>query len=343
MIDKVATNYTLLSGYENIDREKWEVFVESHPKGTIFQTPDYYELHAATKGYRPQVIAAFDEQNEMAGILVAIAGSVYPGILSYLTSRAIVCGGPLVENDNADIASLILETYMTVMRHRVIYSQFRNLHDTTVVRSVFDKIKAAYEEHLNILIDLRKTEEELWKDVKSRKRNNIRQAQRKGLSIRELVSLDEVSESYSVLEEVYHRAKLPLADKSLFMNAFEILGKKGYLKFYGTFLGETLVGTMYIFTYNSRFYDWYAGSFKQYYSYNPNDILPWKIFLSGKNAGFEIFDFGGAGKPGVPYGVRDYKIQFGGEMVNFGRYEVAHNRLVLACMQLAFKVWRRLH
>jgi CelD/BcsL family acetyltransferase involved in cellulose biosynthesis len=338
-----STKYTLLTDYEQIDHHKWGQFVASHPKGTIFQTPEYYALHAMTKGYRPQVIAAFDTQHTMVGVLVAIAGSVYKGIAAYLTSRAIVCGGPLAQDDDTEILTLLLETYASHMHKQVIYSQFRNLHDTTPFRIAFGSVNAHYEEHLNILIDLQKTEEELWKDVKTRKRNNIRQAQRKDVTVKELTTLQEVEASYSILEEVYHRAKLPLADKLLFKNAFEVLGKKRFLKFYGTFLHETLVGTMYVFAYNNRIYDWYAGSYKKYYSFNPNDILPWEIFLSEKNNGFSTFDFGGAGKPGVPYGVRNYKIQFGGELVNFGRYEIAHNRLIFVLMQGAFKIWQRLH
>jgi len=58
--------------------------------------------------------------------------------------------------------------------------------------------------------------------------------------------------------------------------------------------------------------------------YRPNDVLPWHIFLWGKQNGFKVFDFGGAGKPNIPYGVRDYKLKFGGKLVNFGRFELIH-------------------
>ena len=34
--------------------------------------------------------------------------------------------------------------------------------------------------------------------------------------------------------------------------------------------------------------------------------------------------FGGAGKPDKPYGVRDYKLKFGGQLVNWGRFEKVH-------------------
>jgi hypothetical protein len=33
-----------------------------------------------------------------------------------------------------------------------------------------------------------------------------------------------------------------------------------------------------------------------------------------------VFDTMGAGKPGVPYGVRDFKLRFGGDLVEHGRF-----------------------
>ena len=39
-----------------------------------------------------------------------------------------------------------------------------------------------------------------------------------------------------------------------------------------------------------------------------------------KQKDIPIFDFMGAGVPDKPYGVRDFKMEFGGEAVEFGRY-----------------------
>jgi serine/alanine adding enzyme len=32
-----------------------------------------------------------------------------------------------------------------------------------------------------------------------------------------------------------------------------------------------------------------------------------------------VMDFGGAGRPNEPYGVRDFKAKYGGRLVDFGR------------------------
>ena len=42
------------------------------------------------------------------------------------------------------------------------------------------------------------------------------------------------------------------------------------------------------------------------------------------------FNFMGAGKPDVPYGVRNFKSKFGGELVETPRYVIAHKPLFYA-------------
>ncbi|MDP4202291.1 MAG: peptidoglycan bridge formation glycyltransferase FemA/FemB family protein [Bacteroidota bacterium] len=343
MNPEINNKYQILRGYENIDRKQWAAFVEGHPNGTIFQTPEYYEIHDKVPGFLPYVLAICDDSEQLTGIMVVIINQVYGGIIGHFTARAIIAGGPLVKDNDEEITRFILQEYLADKKVRVIYSQFRNLFELGSMKNAFEAIGAKHEDHLNILIDLTQSEDDLWKGVKSRKRNNIRQAQRKGLLVRRLTTKKEADAAYPILQEVYKRAKLPLADKSLFMNAFNQMYSNGMLRIYGTFFQNELAGIMYIFSYNGRFYDWYAGSLKQYYQFNPNDILPWKIFKIAQSEKIPLFDFGGAGKPDIPYGVRNYKIQFGGELVNYGRYELPHNRITFFIMRIAFKAWQFLH
>ena len=66
-------------------------------------------------------------------------------------------------------------------------------------------------------------------------------------------------------------------------------------------------------------------------------LLPWKIMEWGHENGYKLFDFGGAGKPNIPYGVRDYKLKFGGDLVNFGRFEKVHKKYRMAFGKIGLK------
>jgi lipid II:glycine glycyltransferase (peptidoglycan interpeptide bridge formation enzyme) len=199
-----------------------------------------------------------------------------------------------------------------------------------------------YDEHLNILVNIGQSEEALWKDVHTKRRNEIRRAYKEGTSFRELVTETGVGETYRILEDVYGKAKLPLHDRSMFSAAFETLRPKGMIRFFGAINQNKLIGVIVVLCYKDRIYDWYAGSYREYYDKYPNDLLPWEVFLWGKKNGYKVFDFGGAGKPAKPYGVRDYKKKYGGELVCFGRYEKIHKPLLMQMGKLGFKLWQGL-
>ncbi len=72
----------------------------------------------------------------------------------FLTSRSIIIEGPLVLNDDLYITELLIKEYCKNLKRDIIYSEFKNLFDTSQSKQVFIKNKVKYEEHLNIIIDV---------------------------------------------------------------------------------------------------------------------------------------------------------------------------------------------
>lgn len=262
----------------------------------------------------------------------------FPGPLGFISSRAIIFGGPLVQEDQQ--FSALIEGLNKYTKGKAIYSQFRNLWEVGK-QDLMDERGFYYEEHLDILVDLTKTEEELWKDVHSKRRNEIRRAGKEGTTFALIEDDHLISESYDILHEVYQRAKLPLPSREFFRQAFKVLGPKKMIRCFGAFNQGKLIGTLYAFSYKDMLYDWYAGSYRAHYKQYPNDLIPWEIFKWGKENGYKVWDFGGAGKPNVPYGVRDYKKKFGGELVCFGRFERINHPAVFQLAKRGFEVWQK--
>ncbi len=330
-------SYTFVTHHEDLDERQWHAFVSAHPRGTIFQTPEMFHIYLKTKNYKPVLIACIDQDTgEMVAMLVAVIQKDFSGIFGFLSARSIVWGGPLVKDENPEIYNLILKKYNETNEEKVMYTQFRLLEDASFVRLIFEKNGYIYEPHLNILVNLVQAPEDLWKQVHSKRRNEIRKAMKEKLIVRKLSSKDEISEAYNILKHVYQRAKLPFPDLSLFHNVFTELSSKGFFRAYGAYDGDVLTGTMFTLTFRDRIYDWYAGSDEQFFRKHPNDIIPWAVFLDAREAGFTLFDFGGAGKPGISYGVRDYKVKFGGKTFEFGRFEKIHNRFLFRIARLGF-------
>lgn len=323
-----------------LDHQRWSEFVYHHPRGSIFQAPEMYEVYKHTKNYEPFFFGVVSDTGEIHASMLAVVQREYGKFIGKLTSRAVVWGGPLVKDDDKSICAMILGEYGKIMRKFAIYSQFRNLWLSDSLKHLFTKNLYVYEDHLNILVDLRKPEDVLWKEMHSKRRNEIRRALKEGTYVRELVFPSEIEVMYDILREVYTNAKLPLADKSMFMAAFEILQPRGLSRYFGAFNNGNFIGVICLLTYKHVIYDWYAGSLRQYFCKYPNDVLPWEVFRWGKEQGFSVFDFGGAGKPDKEYGVRDYKKKFGGRIANFGRFRKIHQPVKYQLAKLGFKAWR---
>lgn len=334
-------NYAVITNVSNIDKNKWSEFIYNHSNGNIFQTPEMYEVYQTTKKHEPVFLAAVNNENEILGVLLAVIQKEYSGVMGAFTSRSIIFGGPLIENDDPDILGLILKEYNKIIRKKAIYSQFRNFSDCRDLKKIFIKNGFGYKEHLNILIDLTKPEEQLWKEVHSKRRNKIRRAKKENTYFVVEHTEDALKKCYVILQEVYQRAKLPIPDYNFFLNLYN-MNSPSELKIYCAYYDNEIIGCMLALSYKNTIYDFYAGSLKKYYNKYPNDLIPWQVFKWGKENNYKCFDFGGAGKPGVPYGVRNYKKKFGGEFVNFGRYEKVHKPLLMQIGKLGLKLWKKI-
>ena len=331
-----------LSVVHDLDVGRWSEFVRRHPHGNVFHSPQMFQVWQATRCNEPFLLAVVDEDGRIRGVLQGVVQKEYSGILGALTARAIVWGGPLVEDGDNGALDLLMGAYNGWAGERAIYSQFRNLWSMENAKHCLERLGFIYEEHLDIHVDLAKPEEQLWKEVHSKRRNEIRRARKEGTVVEELTQKEQVLEAYAILRDVYRRARLPIHHSSLFETAFDVLGPEGMIRFFGAFFEGELIGTIVVFCYNGVVYDWYAGSRRDFYHKYPNDLLPWHVFLWAKEMGYTLFDFGGAGKPGKPYGVRDYKKKFGGEFKNFGRFEKVHKPLLMRIGKLGFTLWKLL-
>lgn len=324
-----------------LTKEKWNEFLQKNSQANIFQSYEFFLSQQGCNGNKPIVYCVYDDE-KLLGLVLGVVYSNGGWIGKKLTSRAIIMGGPLIalDVDNKDeVLDYLLKQLKKILKGKVVYVEFRNMWDTSIYKSVFTNNGFDYEEHLDILIDLKKSEEELWSDMAKDRKKAIR----KGEKELEVTPIDDsnnyqIDFIYHLLKVVYNRVKLPLPAKDFFLNVIKELYPQGYIKIFGAYKDNDLIGVRLVLCYNSMIYDWYAGADDDYLIYRPNDVLVWNILKWGGKNGYEVFDFGGAGKPNVPYGVRDYKLKFGGELVCFGRYQYVFSPAIMKLGKLAIKL-----
>lgn len=324
------------------DRDRLSNFVLNHPNGNIFQTPEMYEAYKATKNYEPVCLAVEDENEEIVASLLAVIRKEHSGLLAAFSARSIIRSGALIKDNNLEILDFILKGYNKIIKRKAIYTQFRNMREfSEEEKQIFAENGFIYEEHLDIIVDLSKTEEELKNKLSSNRGYGIRRAKREGLKFSVENSIESLKVCYNILEGVYSYAKLPIPNFSLFKSLFGLTNNDMGLKFFTVKYKNEIVGCMLTLFYKNIIYDYFAGSLHNYYNKYPNDLVPWEVFVWAKKNNFKIFDFGGAGKPDEPYGVRDYKKQFGGKIVEWGRFEKLHKPMMMKIGKFGFKIWQK--
>ena len=322
--------------------KEWDRFVLDLPQGNIFQTSYMYRVFAHTKNYEPLALLLLDENKSIKASLLAVKQNFGSKVTRSFSSRSLILGGPLSLNHSATLIAKLFEKYESLIKNRAIFTEVRNLTEMNNQIGLFAQNGYIFQDHLNIFIDLTLSEDQLWKKITSKRRNEIRRASRAGVIFSEIESEEERRGCYIILREVYKKAKLPLPDFSFFSSAFSFSNDSMGLKVFGAKYESKIIGTIFTLYFRDMIYDYYAGSLQQYYNKYPNDLIPWELFRWAKNHGYKFFDFGGAGKPDVPYGVRDYKKQFGGELVNLGRFRKIHRPLKMRMAEIGFKYWQYL-
>lgn len=102
---------------------------------------------------------------------------------------------------------------------------------------------------------------------------------------------------------------------------------------------EIIGGIMCPITPDKAIYEWYVcGLDGQHNGIYPSVLATWAPIDYALKKGLKYFDFMGAGKPDQNYGVREFKSKFGGESVNFGRFERINNRFLYKLGKIGIKL-----
>jgi serine/alanine adding enzyme len=322
--------------------QSWKEFIQNHPRKNIFQSPQFFKVYEQTQKYHPVLTIAI-RGNKIVGVLSGVIQKEYSNILGRLSARCIVFGGPIVEDNDPAIVEKLIKVHDMRLKNKAIYTQFRNLTSMSVFREVFEAQRYAYTPHLDIHIPLNHSFEELKKSIHKSRKRNFTKSINKGSQVKELNNEQEVTYAYQLLVATYRRNKLPLPDFSHFLALWHNLTPKGYCLFLGIYYDNKMIGCRIVLPYGNMIYDYYAGSDFEHRNMYANDVLILETLKWGcSREKYQYFDFGGAGKPGIPYGVRDHKMKFSDNLVEYGRFEKVHDPRLLGLAKAGFKVWRKL-
>jgi lipid II:glycine glycyltransferase (peptidoglycan interpeptide bridge formation enzyme) len=250
-------------------------------------------------------------------------------IKQYFTRRAIINGGPVIADDaTCEEVKFLMEAVrqrLQILDFRFkilnspIYIETRNFNDYSMWREAFERAGFGYKKHLNFHIDCT-DKEAMWERLSEVRRRQVKKAISNGVEIKsEGISEAEIREWYQILKDLYaKKVKTPLFPLEFFLSFYrKDIGKYLLVKYRGKVIGGMICPIM-----DGRtIYEWYiCGLDNEYREQYPSVMATWAAMEYANEHGLARFDVMGAGVPGVPYGVRDFKAEFGGELVEQGRF-----------------------
>jgi len=265
---------------------RWKVFLQQHPRASVFHTPGWLEALRRTYGYEPVVYTTSPPGTELTN------GVVFCRVSSRLTGHRLVslpfsdyCE-PLVSRAE-ELNEICAALKRAVEKENWKYIELRPLVAHPGLETGFQKDREFY---LQVL-DLQASEEELFrsfhKDCVQRK---IRRAEREALTCEEGRSEPLLRKFYQLQLLTRRRHQLPPQPLDWFRNLIDCLGE--HLKIRVAFKnGQPVASTLTLHFKDCLVYK-YGCSDSRFHNSGAMVLLFWRAIQTGKRAGAMYFDMG---------------------------------------------------
>ena len=331
----------VLSGMQDIDLVKWDALVKASSVATWFQTREAFNFFDSLS-FMEAFVVAVDTDGVLKGLAVGYIQKDGGKVKQFLSRRAIILGGLLLADDITDEElKALLVALKENLKRKVIYIETRNFNDYSRWRKVFEEYGFGYEPHYNVQVDTSSLDAVNGRLDRNRRRN-IKKAVENGIVIDESSKEEEVKAFYSQLEELYRtKVKSPLYPYEFFMKLKNLSSSRFFMAKNAE--GVMLGGLVCVALEGRAIYAWAAcGDDQNNRSLSPSVMANYSGICHAAEHGFPRFDFMGAGKPGDGgYGVRDFKLKFGGELVEYGRFVYVCSPLLFNIGKMGVRIMKR--
>ena len=335
--------------------------------GTWFQTPEAYEFfaqfgHDSSFASMPELFKPFvvgvacdpaGAQTHLRAVCVGYVTVEKSPLKQFLTRRAIIIGGPALADDasSEEVEALLCALKSSLLSGRdgvglsPIYIESRNFNDYSKWKGAFAAAGFEYKAHLNFHVDCR-DKEVMWERLSENRKRQIKKGKPNpspSLKGRD-VSEADIREWYAILAELYRtKVKTPLWSVEFFLEAYrQGVGKFLLVKHEGRIIGGNMVVVWKPEEKLGTVYEWFeCGLNAEYKEQYPSVMATWAGITLAHETGCARYDMMGAGEPGVPYGVRDFKSEFGGELVEHGRFLCVNKPMLYRLGKLGVKILKR--
>ena len=316
------------------DAVLWNAFVASHPQATQYHQHEWPALLARSFNHRAIPLAAL-RGGRVVGVLPLVL------MESWLFGRFLVSlpyvnyGGVLGETEEVEQA-LWDRTVEMAREERAAYFEARHV-------SPHPFIPLRKQHKVTMVLDLAPTIEAQWEAFDPKLRNQIRKAERSGLTAR-MGGASDLPDFYDVFARNMRDLGTPVYGRRFFDEVLRAFPEAA--RVFSVLSGRTVIAAGIALVYRDTLEVPWAASLREFRSMCPNNMLYWHLIQSAIKEGFRRFDFGRS-TPGE--GTFNFKEQWGAQPVPLAWEYWLPNSQPLpdlspknAKYQMAIQIWKRL-
>lgn len=320
---------------QEIAPSRWDAYVDSMPAATSYHLSAWGKIIGESFGHRTHYLAAMDQSGEVAGVLplVHMKSALFG---SFLVSVPFVNYGGLLCRDRGCEQALLREADELRQSCGAEHVELRHL-------GAGIEGLPSREHKVTMMLALSEDPDAQWANFNAKLRNQIRKAQKSGLSFR-TGGVELLDDFYDVFARNMRDLGTPVYGKEFFANVLGSLPETTRIA--AVQLEGKVVAAGILSRYKKGMEMPWASSIAEYKTLCPNNLLYWESIRFAIDEGCAFFDFG---RSTPNEGTYNFKKQWGAEPVQlYWQYLLEKGKALPELnpknpkFQVAITVWKRL-
>ena len=334
--------------------QEWNRFVSLHPDGHILQTSGWGELKSRF-GWYHQCIAIREGESIIAGAQVLFRRFPLGRTLAYAPK------GPLTDLNRDDACKRLFDALHQTCRSQRAFAlkiepdtlESADL-STQLVNYAFYPSEQTVQPRRTILVDIRGSEDEILKRMKSKTRYNIRLSGRKGVRVHEGTHRD-MDAFHRLMAETGQRDGFGVHSPTYYEQAYHILTRADMARLFVATYEEQPLASILACACGQKAWYMYGASGNEHRERMPTYALQWAAIRWARSRGCTTYDLWGvpdedkgtleaqfAERGDGLWGVYRNKRGFGGQLVRYaGAFDHVYNRPLYRLYRFALKLRER--
>jgi serine/alanine adding enzyme len=310
----------------------WDEFVCASPSATLSHLYSWRQAIAEAYGHKTFYFTA-RQDGKIVGLLplVQVKSRLFGNVLSSMPFQDY---GGIIANDEEAFRALLDQALSLEKECGAKSLELRQRDASFPLEGRLRQDKAT------LILDISPGSENLWKSLSPKVRNQIRKAQKSGLSTQ--------IGGAELLEEFYHPFAVNMRDlgspvhhPGFFQKLFAAFGNKAHVHLVREG-NQTIGGLIVLFFKDAAIVPW-ASCYRQHFPKCPNNLLYWETIQYACSRGCTSFDFG---RSSIDSGTYNFKLQWGAQPVPLNWQIFSQNVSASAeeskSLQMASKIWKHI-